>query len=612
MYIAAAASELDLIRKLVAGEIPPDLPPEQRTLGEVFISAAIGDWVGAAEQARCGRSLRPTYLGLCSQEAFCWLSAERPLEAQSALDRFPREITYGKGQAMTWLTSFIALRSGRREAARELYCTYIGDDEQAPEELTERHLLHQWNSRMPLSTPHPAYFWPILPSSLTGLDHAVRRGPPWQPCPDIEALTRECAGHPAARAGQILVQKPPEPPLQFLVMATEWRSRHGGVSSFNRAMCSALAQAGSPVVCVVPSFDTTEKNDARNAGVELISAPAHAGADELSGMLGQLNLPDGFLPNVVCGHGRITGFAAKAQVGAYPDGLRVHFIHVAPGEIEFYKGKPDAAELAEKRERIEVDLAKDAGLVVAVGPRLEREAGNFLAPFQLGPRVYRIDPPVARSGLRTPPAGMQCLLMGRAEDFELKGLDIAALAMGKVIASIASDYQAELVVRGAPTGTGAELRARLRKIARSDLPIRVREYTDQATAIESDIQRSSVLLMPSRREGFGLVACEAVGYGTPILVSDKSGIGELLKERLSAREAQNFVVNTPDDVEEAATTWGKAIEFVLRDLKAAFGRAMVLSRTLADGNSWESAVEGLREAIQEARRVRSRTVAVSE
>jgi tetratricopeptide (TPR) repeat protein/glycosyltransferase involved in cell wall biosynthesis len=611
LYIAAAASETDLILRLVTGEIPPTLGPEQRILGTVFISLAAGEWVRAAEQAREGRNQRPTYLPLCAQEAFCWLSAQRPLEAQSALDRFPREIAHGKRVPMTWLASFIALRSGRREVARDLYSTYIGDDEQVPDELTERHLLRQWNSTIPLSVPHPAFYWPILPASLTGLDHVVRRSPPWPSCPEIEVLTGEVAGLAAAPAEpEIHVRQPPKPELQFLVMATEWRSRHGGVSSFNRALCSALAQAGFPVACVVPSFDAKEKDEARKAGIELIPAPAQAGGDELSGMLGRLELPDGFLPNVVIGHGRITGFAAKAQIGAYQDALRIHFIHLAPGEIEFYKGKADAAGLAEKREQIEVELAKDAGLVVAIGPRLEREVGNYLAPFQPGPKVYRIDPPVERSGLRTPPPGMQCLLMGRAEDFELKGLDIAALAMGKAIAGFVSDYQPELVVRGAPKGTGADLRARLMKIAKSDLPIRVREYTDQATAIESDIQRSSVLLMPSRREGFGLVASEAAGYGTPILVSDKSGIGELLKEVLVAREAQNFVVNTPNDVEQAAKAWAKSIEFVLRDLKAAFGRAMGLSRTLADSNSWESTVEGLVEAIQEARRVQSRTAAV--
>ena len=107
--------------------------------------------------------------------------------------------------------------------------------------------------------------------------------------------------------------------------------------------------------------------------------------------------------------------------------------------------------------------------------------------------------------------------------------------------------------------------------------------------------------MPSRREGFGLVACEAAEVGTPILVSDKSGMGELLRERLGVSEAQNYVVTTADDLDTAAAASAKAIEFVLRDRKASFERARTLSRTLAAQNSWRSAAEGLIEEIEKAR-----------
>ena len=602
LYMAAAGGNHELLENLAVGGTP--LPgAQQRALGAVLMLQARGDWVGAAEEARRGRSQQATYMALCLQEAFSWLAAKQAVQAQSALDRFPLRLELARAGPNTWLASFVALAAGRQELARQLYLTYVGEGDQAPAELTGYHLLQQWNSPMPLSTPHPAYYWPTLPPSLSGLDHVVRRGPPWNTCAEIESLTREgrprAADVPPTETGRPLARKPD---LRFLVMATEWRSRHGGVSTFNRALCSAIAGAGCPVVCVAPSFDVSEIAEAKEAGVQLVPAPGYPCADDLSGLSRRLKLPEGFAPNVVIGHGRITGFAAQAQVAEfYPDALRVHFVHVASGEIEFYKGKKDAAEVAEARERIEVDLAKDCALVVALGPRLEREAGNFLAPLQRRPALYRLDPPVGPSLPQTPPPGIHCLLTGRAEDFELKGLDIAALAMSRVLTSFIFDHQPELVVRGAPKGTGGELRERLRGIAKSDLPIRVREYTDDQLAIESDLRRSSVLLMPSRREGFGLVACEAVEIGTPILVSDKSGMGELLKERLGASEAQNYVVATADDLDTAAAAWAKAIEFVLRDRRASFERARTLSRTLAAQNSWRSAAEGLIKEIEKAR-----------
>jgi glycosyltransferase involved in cell wall biosynthesis len=195
--------------------------------------------------------------------------------------------------------------------------------------------------------------------------------------------------------------------------------------------------------------------------------------------------------------------------------------------------------------------------------------------------------------------------VGRAEDFELKGLDIAASAMGRVVSSgIAFEHPPELIVRGAPKGAGAALRATLQRVAACDLAVRVREYTDEVEAIESDILRSRVMLMPSRSEGFGLVAFEALGRGIPILVSDKSGAGELLRERLGAYEAQNFVVTTADDLQTAAAAWAKAIEFVLLDPRAAFSRAAAASQTLADKHSWDLAAVELIKAIGSAREPR--------
>ena len=357
---------------------------------------------------------------------------------------------------------------------------------------------------------------------------------------------------------------------------------------------------------MVPFADASELAEAKKVSVELSVAPPPSPAtDELTGLYGRLTLPNFFVPNIVIGHGRITGFAALRQVtDFYQTAQRVHFVHTAPGEIEFYKEKAEAAATAEERERQEVSLAEGASLVVAVGPRLAREAGNFLEPVTSRPIIHRLDPPCSPAAYRPPPMGIHCLLLGRAEDFELKGLDIAASAMGRVVSSgTVFDQAPELIVRGAPKGTGTALHTRLRRVAVHDLAVRVREYTDEAKNIEDDIQRSSVLLMPSRREGFGLVAFEALSRGTPILVSDKSGVGELMRERLGASEAQNFVVTTVGDLQTAAAAWAKAIEFVLLDRKAAFSRASAASQTLAAGHSWDSAVGELIRALDKAREI---------
>ena len=64
--------------------------------------------------------------------------------------------------------------------------------------------------------------------------------------------------------------------------------------------------------------------------------------------------------------------------------------------------------------------------------------------------------------------------------------------------------------------------------------------------------------MPSRSEGFGLAALEALSAGLPVLVSGNSGIGDALKK---LPFGFSCVVNSEDPSE-----WAKAIR-VIRDKK---------------------------------------------
>ncbi|MDB0522692.1 glycosyltransferase [Ralstonia solanacearum] len=386
---------------------------------------------------------------------------------------------------------------------------------------------------------------------------------------------------------------------RILVLATEWVPKQGGLSTFNRELCTSLAKLGHEVVCVIPEVLEGEAEAASAKNVQLIAASPVRGADSLSCLVRKLPLGD-FIPDLVIGHGRITGNAAKVQhEDSYPNAKRVHFAHMAPGEIEWYKGKDNAAQTAEVRERVELDLCQGADLVAAVGPRLHLEFGNLLSALKVAPRLHQFIPGLHGIPLRDPAPGLLCLVLGRAEDLELKGLDIAAQAMAKLLESGTEfESQPELVVRGAPTGTGTRLRDTLRELVYpSDLSIRVKEYSADVDAIEQDLRRASVLLMPSRREGFGLVALEALQVGTPILVSNKSGFAEFLKTKISsANQLQQYVVRTVDDCEESADEWCKALEFVLRDRKAAFRRTADMKELLGD-HTWETASAALLSAV---------------
>ena len=87
----------------------------------------------------------------------------------------------------------------------------------------------------------------------------------------------------------------------------------------------------------------------------------------------------------------------------------------------------------------------------------------------------------------------------------------------------------------------------------------LRPYTTDPEELEDDLIRSSLLVMPSRAEGFGLVGEEAIKAGTPVLVSESSGLGTLLRDTRTDEQAAAWGVpmtgDTATDVETSASNW---------------------------------------------------------
>jgi glycosyltransferase involved in cell wall biosynthesis/tetratricopeptide (TPR) repeat protein len=579
LLLAAASGRRELLRKVIA--VCEDA---QEVVGNILDKLLDDLCPEAASIAREARREFPGYFVLSMLEAFCQLGASAPQAAREAIASFSSDIREDKGSASTWLATFVALRCGETEEARRLFAVFRGKSVSDCPEPSERELLVEWNELRPFMAPHPSYYFPILPSALTGLPEPIVRPPSGAPVAELTALLEG----PSSKGDG----------LTFLAVATEWSSHHGGLSTFNRELCKALAASGQRVLCWVPEATSEEIREAQTAGVLLLTAPTLPDTAPLAALSQWPPVSADFRPNFVIGHGRVTGPAAKTLVASFfPRAGRLHFVHMAPGEIEWFKEQEGASERAELRERQELDLMIGARLAVAIGPRLAREVGNLLSSRIEAPRLHRLDPGFAPGQGREPPPGIQILLLGRTEDLELKGIDIAAAAVARLPAS-AFESEPILALRGAPQGTGDALRAQLLSIApMAGDRLRVREYTAEADDLLGDIRRSSLLLLPSRSEGFGLVALEALALGTPILVSDRSGIGELLGEQLEGFETARWIVQTTGDREKDSEVWSRAIEFALRDRQASFRRAHELRVRLASVLSWPRSIESFLSAV---------------
>lgn len=140
--------------------------------------------------------------------------------------------------------------------------------------------------------------------------------------------------------------------------------------------------------------------------------------------------------------------------------------------------------------------------------------------------------------------------------------------------------------------TGAELQKNLQQYAVKRIDIRVFEYSSNESNIAEDIQSASVVMMPSRAEGFGLVAIEAIAAGRPVLVSDRSGYADIL-QAICPDYARHFVVLTNDDLDMDGEAWSNALERVLRDRETAFGMARDHRVRFNAVLSWDASVARL-------------------
>ncbi|KAL9956883.1 hypothetical protein ACROYT_G038436 [Oculina patagonica] len=288
------------------------------------------------------------------------------------------------------------------------------------------------------------------------------------------------------------------------------------------------------VHCYVSQSDELDREDARHHGVNLITAESIPGSTD---RLDCLKIPPP-LPHldIVVGHGRKFGVPAhfiRKQTGC----MWIQFVHVFCEDLGKYKKSEqltqDTIDENEKKHRLEKELCKEADKVVGVGPRLQSKYRNCLRHINIQVLTPGIFDSFSNQSVRHFPElssvdehEFSVFLFGRVtfEDLYVKGYDI----IGKAIASLGESFK--LTVVGSPPGEQRKIEKWFLKktqITREQLTIR--RYCDQEE-LKGMFREADVVALPSRAEGFGLVALEAISAGVPVLISKHSGISTALQE----------------------------------------------------------------------------------
>ena len=228
-------------------------------------------------------------------------------------------------------------------------------------------------------------------------------------------------------------------------------------------------------------------------------------------------------------------------------------MHTVSERNAMYKNKPQAIAHGESKHRIDVNLSKGANVVVGIGPKLAENTKFSLRSYRKDEGVLTITPGIFSefSELRQASEERESfytLVFGRGdnEDFELKAYDIAARAVASL-----NDKTYQLVFVGAPEGEEETVAYNLLECGISQNQLTVRGFRESREMLGRLLSEVDLAIMPSRTEGFGLAALEALSAGLPILVSDNSGLGKALSQISNGA----YSVVESDEPEE----WGKAI-----------------------------------------------------
>ena len=376
--------------------------------------------------------------------------------------------------------------------------------------------------------------------------------------------------------------------VQVTILASEWGSSKGGLSTINREFAIQLAKFSClEVTFFLPKCSDEDKKAADGHGISIVEATERLGYSELD----WLSFPPEHLKiDVIVGHGVKLGHQAQVIRDSHKCKW-VQVVHTDPEELGMFKCYENPISTGEEKHHIEVELCRMADFVLGVGPKLAEAFRKYLSFCKKHQDVFEFTPGVFdefSSVQQVLDERKQCrvLVFGRGdeEDFKVKGFDIAAKAVAALSGTI-------LVFVGSPHGKQEKIAQQFIDFGIPANCLRVRSYMGRES-LKKLFCEMDVLLMPSRTEGFGLTGLEALSAGLPVLVSKNSGFGEALG---SVPCGSLFVIDHEDP-----SAWAAAIGRIWnKDRKSRLDEVKTVRAFYGERYSWSEQCKHLIEKIVE-------------
>ncbi|XP_067041610.1 uncharacterized protein [Acropora muricata] len=371
------------------------------------------------------------------------------------------------------------------------------------------------------------------------------------------------------------------------ILASEWGSGKGGLSTINRELAIQLAKFSCiKVTFFLPKCSDEDKKAGASHGISILEAKRRPGFNELDLLCFP---PENLRIDVVVGHGVKLGHQAQVIRNSHKCKW-VQVVHTDPEELGMFKCYENPIATGEEKHHVEVELCRMADFVVGVGPKLAEAFRKYLGfchegVFEFTPGIFDDFSSVQQVADERKECSVLVFGRGDAEDFKLKGFDIAAK-------SVAALSDTVLVFVGAPHGKHEEIAKRFVDFGIPEKRLRVKGYMNNREALKQLFCQVDLVLMPSRTEGFGLTGLEALSAGLPLIVSKNSGFGEAIR---SLPSGSLFVIDSEDH-----STWIAAMKEVWnKERKSRLDEVKALRGSYSERYSWSKQCKSLIEKMVE-------------
>ena len=373
--------------------------------------------------------------------------------------------------------------------------------------------------------------------------------------------------------------------MRVTLLSAGWKaSSNEDLTTINRELAIQMAKHPNVEVSIfLPQCSEEDKKDADSYNVKLIEAVKLSGFEPVDWLA---SVPEGHAMDCVLGHGVALGRQIQIikKNPNYSHCKWIQVVHTAPEEIGMYKSISEGQQM----QQTEIELCEMADQVVTIGPKLTDAYEN-----QLGKgKVFNLMPSILTEFSDVQQASNErrtfCVLVTESddsEDFDVKGYNVAV----KAIANL-KDKSYQLMFASKQRGKEDELADKLLQCGIGCNQLIICSFGENKETLANLFSAVDIAILPSKAEGFGLRALEAISAGLPVLVSGNSGIAEALRK---VPNGSQCIVDSEDPAD-----WARAIKAVrYKESNVRLAEARILRENYLQQFSWEKPCNSLVEKM---------------